>query len=151
MKATLAPYLGSSDILLGSRQELLRDTSLFEPWVVREFLSGEGLRQLVRCVPRGKNWRDILNKIAKQRHKRAHGLRSSAHPAAKEVRDAFPGEWQAYFKFCFVRNPYERAVSDYLYLTRKVSNPPSFSDYIRELSRTGRDFHGRAKHDNWPL
>lgn len=149
MKVTLAPYLGPSDILMG--REVLSHARFLEPWVLREFMTAEGVHQIVRSMLRGKSWRDALNKTIKKRHKRAHDLRSSAHPPAVDVREAFPDEWSEYFKFCFVRNPYERAVSDYLYLTRKFSNPPPFSDYLRELSRTGRDFHGRTKHDNWPM
>lgn len=147
----MAPHLAPNDILLGSRQELLRDARFFDPVVLKEFFTREGLHQIVKGTLRRKNWREALNKTFKQRYKRAYGLSSSAHPLAVDVQTAFPEAWENYFKFCFVRNPYERAVSDYLYLSRKMPNPPGFSDYLCELERTGRDLHGRSKHDNWPM
>ena len=38
---------------------------------------------------------------------------------------------ESYFKFCFVRNPYDYAVSDYLWRTRMLDkNSISFKDYL---------------------
>ncbi len=151
MKAVLAPHLGAKDILLGSRQELMRDARFLEPRILKAFLSRDGIYQLALGALRRKNWREALNKTFKHRYKRAYGLSSSVHPPAVDIRDAFPLEWSSYFRFCFVRNPYERVVSDYLYLSRKLADPPSFSRYLQNLAETGRDLHGRTKHDNWPM
>ncbi|ADH85786.1 sulfotransferase family 2 domain-containing protein [Desulfurivibrio alkaliphilus] len=151
MKVTIAPHLGPADIILGSYQELFRDSSFFTPQVLGEALRPHGLRELASGLLRGRNWRNSINKAVKRRYKKAFGLSSSGHPTATDIRQAFPEAWNSYFKFCFVRNPYERAVSDYLYLTRRDAASPSFSDYLRQLSESKRDLHGRDKYDNWPM
>jgi len=52
------------------------------------------------------------------------------HISAKLVR-RFIGEeiWQSYFKFCFARNPWDRAVSQY-YWRRAEGAPHSFAEFI---------------------
>ena len=64
------------------------------------------------------------------------------HIAAKFVR-RFIGEeiWQSYFKFCFERNPWDRAVSQY-YWRRAEGAPHSFAEFIdsrnlRSLKKKG--------------
>ncbi|MDF1614763.1 sulfotransferase family 2 domain-containing protein [Desulfurivibrio dismutans] len=151
MKVSIAPHLGPTDIVLGSYQELYRDRSFFNRQALSEAVRPHGLRELASGLLRGRSWRDSLNKAVKRRYKQAFGLSSSGHPTATDIQRAFPEEWHSYFKFCFVRNPYERAVSDYLYLTRESADAPSFSNYIRNLSESKRDVHGRDKYDNWPM
>jgi len=56
------------------------------------------------------------------------------HPAAKDVRNAFPKIWDDYFKFCFVRNPYAHAVSLWGWRTRKLNRPMSFTDFLKVLN-----------------
>lgn len=151
MKVSLAPYLGRKDLVLGTLGATWDPRGLLDPRVAREVVTRDGLREFMRGVVYRRSWRSSLNKAVKRRFKRQYGLSSSAHAPATEVRRAFPEVWDTYFKFCFVRNPFERAVSDYLYLTRNDASPPSFSMYLRELERTSRDHHGRCKHDNFPL
>jgi len=45
-------------------------------------------------------------------------------------------------KFCFCRNPYDRAVSNYVYLTRFLDPKPSFLEFWRDVLRNGVDSIG---------
>lgn len=46
---------------------------------------------------------------------------------------------QKAFKFCFCRNPYDRAVSLYVYKTKKMSNKPSFLSFWQSLEGNIQD------------
>lgn len=149
MKVTLTPCLGPRDIMLGSLQEVLRDSSPFQPWILRKLMTPLGIAELIAAGSKGRDWRSALNKVVKKRAKRSLGLSSSSHPPADEVRRAMPECWEQYFKFCFVRNPYERAVSDYLYQTRLEKSPPDFSMFLDGVLDAAR--RGDRKHDNWSM
>ena len=43
------------------------------------------------------------------------------HATMQQINDLYEKDVSEYFKFAFVRNPYERAISDWMYL-RKRSN-----------------------------
>jgi hypothetical protein len=58
------------------------------------------------------------------------------HMPAREVREKIGAEtWNSYFKFCFERNPWDRAISAYHWENRSKSNLPDFYEYLGELER----------------
>jgi hypothetical protein len=57
------------------------------------------------------------------------------HMSAKQVREIFPEIWQDYFKFCFERNPFDKAISRYFWERRKPLTPTSISDFLKSAPR----------------
>ncbi|MCG9973012.1 sulfotransferase family 2 domain-containing protein [Christiangramia crocea] len=49
-----------------------------------------------------------------------------------------PEQWNTYFKFCFVRNPWERALSDYLWMMKDTHIKDSFKNFILKKGRFKR-------------
>jgi len=72
-------------------------------------------------------WRDYRQRdIGRLVIRRAAKKRFHSHIQAVEVRDALGDEiWNSYFKFCVVRNPWDRVVSSYYWRT-KEPRPPLF-------------------------
>jgi len=74
------------------------------------------------------------------------------HPPAEEIQAYDPRAWDQFFKFCFVRNPYERAVSDYLFLSRSRNLNISFYEFLKSIENQlegGTIF--KMAYDNWPM
>jgi hypothetical protein len=81
-------------------------------------------------------------------------------PAAFVRRHVDPEVWSSYFKFCFERNPYDKAISRYYWSTREESSPRPITAFLarakrRQISnweiytirdRIAVDFVGRFEH-----
>lgn len=63
-----------------------------------------------------------LPKTAGTSVSRQLGLAASRHLPAEEYRITNPGKFAAYFKFAFVRNPFDRLVSSYAFLRQGGMN-----------------------------
>ena len=60
------------------------------------------------------------------------------HMPAGELRKRLaPETWSSYFKFCFERNPWDRAISAYYLENRNRRRPPDFHSSLRRLERAG--------------
>ncbi len=54
-----------------------------------------------------------------------------AHMTAAELQQYLGEEtWKSYFKFCFERNPYDKAISRYFLRTRNLDRRPSIEEYL---------------------
>lgn len=56
-------------------------------------------------------------------------------PAAFVRRYVDPAVWSGYFKFCFERNPYDKAISRYCWSTREQPAPPPIGGFLRKAKR----------------
>lgn len=58
------------------------------------------------------------------------------HMPASELRQKLdPTVWSTYFKFCFERNPWDRAISQFHWQNRSKRTLPAFDDYLVEMQR----------------
>lgn len=58
-------------------------------------------------------------------------------------------ELNNYFKFCFVRNPWDKMVSQYFYIKKKTTYGKSFEDFIIDFKSTPNDWNFNKK--NFPV
>lgn len=157
--AALSPHLGEDDLHLGTWPEALsvgvrpnrrarrdlRHPLVALSYVTRRLRAPEHLSRSASRVA-------ALNGAQRLKYRRALG-HSPEHAFARHVRAFAPGPWRDYFKFCFVRNPFERAVSDFRWRTTKRNGPElTFQRFLEHLAQ--RDFSHPAipRHfDNWPI
>jgi hypothetical protein len=148
---SLSRYLGPDDLQFSGITDGIEHGVWPPRRVLREGLASAPAKELLRGVMRPKRfWLAISNGI---KHRYAPLLGESAsHPPASRVMEAFPREWASYFKFCVVRNPWAKTVSDYFWRTRRLDSPPSFEAYLDALvSGNPLARITPRNHDNWPL
>ena len=157
--AALAPHLGPDDLHLGTWPEALEAgvrpnrrarRDLLHPAAAISY-AGRLLRRPQRIVDRGHRVA-ALNGAQRLAYRSALG-HSPEHAYAERVRAYDPPAWAEYFKFAFVRNPYERAVSDFCWRSRKTGGTTmKFAEFLRRMK--DRDFSDRIvphHFDNWPI
>jgi len=157
MQIHLARFLGPDDILLGTRDDLddhgVRQTRRF----YRDVFSPLGLRSLGRrflrkpAVVGPGRIRDTLGRVQKDVYARRLGPYSGHAPAA-HVRDFDPEAWRDFVKFCFVRNPYERAVSDYIWRIKSRERDLGFREFLEQVRDSRAQEPAESpRYDNWPI
>ncbi len=142
----LAPYLGDDDIVIGSIHEILdagyplnraAKTAIFRP---------VSLLNVAGAILCGKKINEALN-IGVKSHYRGRLSQNPPHPTAVEMSKFFEKEWNSYFKFAFVRNPYEQAISDYHWRRKSTGVHISFREYLIELLQ-GSNAANKLAHAN---
>ena len=140
IKVALAPYLGEEDIVIGSLNEIMESGVKLNRALKWILARPKPIAYASAALLMGKSWPEAAN-IGVKAHFRHNLSENPPHPTAQEISHYFPYAWNNYFKFAFVRNPYERAVSDYFWRSRAAGGDISFLDYLRLLAE-GNDSSG---------
>jgi len=157
--AALAPYLDRDDLHLGTWPEALEAGIAPNRRARRDLMHPlAGASFLVRWLAQPSRLADRAHRVRAQngaqrlKYRRVLG-RSPEHAHAERVRAFAPGPWRDYFKFCFVRNPYARAVSDFRWRTAKRgARGLTFAGFLEALEREDFSHPAIPRHwDNWPI
>ena len=151
ISVALAKYLGFRDIQLSAIKETFQ-AGCRPPFgmLVRGAVYGSS-KELLSVALGKKESLDYFSESIKQSYRKIIGSQPQ-HAYAKEVCAAFPVEWKKYHKFCVVRNPYEKIVSDYYWKVGTLDNPPTFLEFLLAV-KSGNPWPGvlPLRPYNWPI
>jgi hypothetical protein len=152
VKAYLNKHLGYNDLQVGAWKETLKNGGMFNRRFFKDIVSPKSVssiefyKSIYFGIKSGKKIVDILSNIQKKIYS-SHFLYPD-HATAREVKSFLGKEWDKYFKFCFVRNPFEKVVSDYIYTTRNGREDISFQKFVEMIKKRGENknaVHPRIK------
>ncbi|EFI34022.1 conserved hypothetical protein [Desulfonatronospira thiodismutans ASO3-1] len=152
IKCFLNKYIGPKDIQIGSWHEVIHNQGSFNRRFIVDLLAPRLFFNIStwKNIKKGlcnKNIYKQLNSI----HKKYYNL---YHPSASDLAKFDESAWNNFFKFCFVRNPYEKAVSDYIWRVKAKNLDISFLDFLKHLESPNlyKDDHiVPTQIDNWPM
>ena len=97
------------------------------------------------------NYSRMINRLQKNRYARMLGP-NPEHPLASDLQGFDSYAWNNFYKFCFVRNPFDRAVSEYLWCTRQAGVDVAFNTFLEKVASADTDDPVvPEKYDNWPM
>ncbi|WP_306258240.1 sulfotransferase family 2 domain-containing protein [Pararhizobium sp. IMCC21322] len=129
---SLTRYLGQSDIVLGSITDCIRQGVRPPRRMLMEALRHPKFSAIYKKLIVGEVW----NFVSSSNKSYYSGILGEVpqHAPAKMVSQAYEAEWAEFTKFCVVRNPWCKTLSDYYWKSKGVQDPPSFSDFVKALS-----------------
>lgn len=156
---SLARSLGPNDLQLSGLSETFQEGIPFTTRVREEAEAWRMDRQslpqkLLRFLPLSneKKARNV-KKYLLEKYRHELGESQPQHSYATSIQSNFPNEFKNYRKFCVVRNPWTKAVSDYFWRIKNIQSPPSFEEFIRAIEKGDslNDIVRLRYHDNWPI
>ncbi|WP_343115686.1 hypothetical protein [Ostreiculturibacter nitratireducens] len=152
ISVSLSRYLGPDDLQISAIPETLSAGLPLTERVLREAnKQAHGLLPLFRLLGKRAYARAVARSID-HAYRPLLG-RKPPHAPAATVAAAFPEDWAACRKFCVVRNPWDKTVSDHFWRIKGIRNPPTFDAYVRALA-AGDSLNGIVPiefHSNWEL
>ena len=149
IKIALAPHLGPFDILVGGWSDAIAAGHRPNVRLYWDLASPRGVEALARWKLSGS--RMALNVAHKRRYRQSLGP-SPEHASASKLK-SFVGEdvWARHFKFCFVRNPFAKAVSDWRWRVRVTGHQIPFEEFIGDIVEGRESVVAPVQPDNWPF
>lgn len=142
IKCYLNRFLGKNDIQVGGWHNAINNGGKFNLKFFKDLTDP-------RCSLNTTTWKIILSSIYERRvslkvlnkihKKRYHNFRNPGHETAKEIKEFDKHAWSNFFKFCFVRNPYEKEVSDYIWKVESKGKTTKFIDFLKK--KQGKNAH----------
>lgn len=153
VSSLLYNFLEKNDLVLGTLEDIY-NSNKFKIRNHLDFLKIKNInytyKSLIKTLHNRKNYGFFINNFYKQKYFKTYI--NPPHMPYSQVAKIFP-ECKNFFKFCFVRNPYDYAVSDYLWRTKnlKKSDNLSFFDYLNiKLSSSNHKIIPKPN-TNWPI
>ena len=147
---SLSRYLGGMDIQLGAVEDGIK-FNIYPPLRMSfNALMHPHFRSILsKFVNQIPIW-NLVSDLNKRYYSKKFG-KVPQHASAKILVKAI-SKWNEYHKFCVVRNPWDKTLSDYFWRTRAIKNPPSFDEYLSNLF-SGKDLNGiiPINHNNWNM
>jgi len=158
IKVYLARSLRREDILVGSWDECLEHGVMPNRRFYIDLTTPTALARLPKILGKGIFGGRRAGAVVRAELNNAHkdGYRpvlgsNPPHPSAAELRSFVGGFWDQAFKFAFVRNPFDRVVSEYLWLCRCARVHISFREFLEALERGHGAYPIGGRRDNWPV
>lgn len=129
---SLTRYLGNSDIVLGAIHDCIRNGVRPPRRMLVEAFRHPQPRAIYKKLLVGALWK-FVSASNKNYYSNILG-KAPQHAPATIVKDVFQEEWSDYTKFCVVRNPWSKTLSDYFWSVRGIQDPPSFTEFANALS-----------------
>jgi len=129
---SLTRYLGRSDIVLGAIHDCIKNGVRPPTRMLVEALRHPQPQAIYKKLLLGAVWK-FVSASNKNYYSSILG-KDPQHASAANVKKIFKSEWNDYIKFCVVRNPWSKTLSDYFWQVRGMTAPPSFSEFVKALS-----------------
>lgn len=144
----LNDFLGPWDLQIGAWKDVIASGGSYNVRLLSDLWSLSNMYALPKNVIREvflegslRGAKIALSRALNHSHKRLYreefGV-NAGHATAERVREFLDEEWEEYFKFCFVRNPYDKAVSDYKWRTR-TDKDVTLLEFLRRVQDPSRE------------
>lgn len=134
-------FLGPNDIAIGAWADVVRAGGRPNWRFYRDVFGPSRLvSTIVRLIRSDTGTIEALSDSQKKLY-RPHLGPKPVHAKAKDIRNLDSQAWDSHFKFCFVRNPFERIASSYHWTsidprrTKKIT----FAEFVDQLDRRKTD------------